>query len=306
MKCSKCGFENPNGFKFCGQCGSKLEVYNKCPNCGTTFPSEGIFCPECGTRVRVESIEKDRTSRMDMCPKVLEFVVGSCRFKMIKVVGWSFIMGGAIAEQEDDAYDWEGPAHPVTLSDYYIGQTQVTQALWKAVMGSNPSNFKGDNLPVEKVSWDDCQTFIEKLNSMLFNELGGKRFALPTEAQWEWAARGGNTGKGYKYAGTNYIEYMAWYKDNSGGKTHPVAQKQPNELGLFDMSGNVSEWCQDWYGRFSSDAQTNPQGPASGTYRVIRGGSWDDHAENCHVSYRNGLEPDAANNDLGLRLCLIP
>ena len=309
MKCSKCGFENPNGFKFCGQCGAKLEVNNKCPKCGTTFPYEGIFCPECGTRVRVESIEKDRSSRMDMCPKVLEFVVGSCRFKMIKVDGGTFIMG-ATEEQEDDASDDERPAHEVTLSDYYIGQTQVTQALWKAVMSSNPSNFKGGNLPVEKVSWMDCQSFIEELNRLLSNELGGKRFALSTEAQWEFAARGGNKSKGYKYAGSNKIGDVAWYEDNSGGLTHPVAQKKPNELGIYDMSGNVWEWCQDWYdeGYYCTSPENNPQGPADGEERVYRGGSWFNIAEGSRVSFRNKNTPgyDSSSCCIGLRLCLIP
>ena len=240
-----------------------------------------------------------------MHPEELEFVVGSCRFKMIKVEGGTFTMG-ATAEQGDDADDWERPAHQVTLSDYYIGQTQVTRALWTAIMGSNPSYFKGDNLPVEQVSWEECQTFIKKLNSLLSKELGGKRFALPTEAQWEFAARGGNQSKGYKYAGSNNIDDVAWYKNNSGDDLHPVAQKQPNELGLYDMSGNVLEWCHDWYGRYSSDAQTNPQGPADGEERVSRGGGWCDFAKDCRVSYRYGSAPSDGDNIFGLRLCLIP
>ena len=233
----------------------------------------------------------------------LEFVVGSCRFKMIRVEGGTFTMG-ATAEQEDDAYDWERPAHQVTLSDYYIGQTQVTQALWTAVMGNNPSVFIGDNLPVEYVGWDDCQTFIEKLNSLLSNELDGMRFALPTEAQWEFAARGDNKSKGCKYAGSNNLDDVAWYWDYSDKQTHSVAQKQPNELGLYDMSGNVSEWCQDWYGSYSSNAQTNPQGPASGTSRVCRGGGWYSDAEHCRVSNRGNYTPDYRFSNLGLRLVL--
>ncbi len=235
----------------------------------------------------------------------LTFTINGVTFKMVKVEGGTFTMG-ATAEQGKDAEDDERPAHQVTLSDYYIGQTEVTQALWTAVMGSNPSEFKGDNRPMEKVNWKDCQTFIEKLNSMLSNELGGKRFALPTEAQWEFAARGGNKSKGYTYSGSNNIDDVAWYSGNSGAKTHPVAQKRPNELGLYDMSGNVWEWCQDWYGNYSSDAQTNPQGPASGSDRVNRGGSWYSSAEECRVSDRFNNAPGGRGRTLGFRLCLIP
>ena len=309
MKCSKCGFENPNGFKFCCQCGTKLEVNNKCPKCGTTFPYEGIFCPECGTRVRVESIEKDRTSIMDMHPEELEFMVGSCSFKMIKVDGGTFTMGATV-EQEDEAFDDERPAHKVTLSDYYIGQTEVTQALWTAVMGNNPSLFKGDNRPAEGVSWDDCQAFVEKLNRLLSSQLGGMRFVLPTEAQWEFAARGGNKSKGYKYAGSNNDDDVVWFCDNSYEQTHPVAQKKPNELGLYDMSGNVLEWCQDWYddeNYYRISPENNPQGPADGEERVTRGGSWGDSAYYyCRVSCRNKHTPDFRDDYLGFRLCLIP
>ena len=236
----------------------------------------------------------------------LTFTVNGVSFKMVKVAGGTFTMG-ATAEQEDDARDCERPAHQVTLSDYYIGQTEVTQALWTAVMGSNPSSSKGDNLPVELVNWNKCQIFIEKLNNLLSNELGGKHFALPTETQWEFAARGGNQSTGYKYAGSNDINDVAWYV-YSGGMTHPVAQKQPNELGLYDMSGNVEEWCQDWYdeGYYRISPENNPQGPASGTLRVLRGGSWFNFAKFCRVSYRHGNTPFNRLSDRGFRLCLIP
>ena len=236
---------------------------------------------------------------------LVPFTVNGVSFKMVKVAGGTFTMGST-AEQGKDAYYWERPAHQVTLSDYYIGQTEVTQELWTAVMGNNPSFFKGDNLPVTDVSWEDCQTFIEKLNRLLSKKLGGKRFALPTEAQWEFAARGGNKSKGYTYAGSNNLDDVAWYWDYSDKQTHSVAQKQPNELGLYDMSGNVWEWCQDWAGNYSSDAQTNPQGPASGTYRVYRGGRWSSNAEYCRVSYRGCYTPGNCDFHLGLRLCLIP
>ena len=164
-------------------------------------------------------------------------------------------------------------------------------------MGSNPSKFKGDNLPVEQVSWNDIQEFITKLNTMT-----GKTFRLPTEAEWEYAARGGNKSKGYKYSGSNTLDNVAWYTNNSSSKTHPVGQKQPNELGLYDMSGNVWEWCQDWYGSYSSSSQTNPTGPSSGSYRVLRGGSWYHFARICRVSYRLNSDPDDRYNLNGFRL----
>ena len=228
------------------------------------------------------------------------FTVNGVSFTMVAVKGGTFTMGGT-AEQGSDAESDEKPTHQVTLSDYMIGETEVTQELWKAVMGSNPSHFSGTNLPVEKVSWDDCQTFITKLN-----QLTGRNFRLPTEAEWEYAARGGQKSRGYKYAGSNTLSNVAWYGDNSSSKTHPVKQKQANELGLYDMSGNVWEWCQDWYGRYSSSAQTNPKGPSSGSARVNRGGGWAFSASNCRVAFRNNSFPGSRNGDLGLRVVLLP
>jgi len=195
-------------------------------------------------------------------------IIASIRKNMVFVKGGTFMMG-ATSEQGSDVCSNEEPAHQVTLSDFYIGKHEVTQAQWKAVMGSNPSHFKGDNLPVERVSWKDCQTFIRKLN-----ELTGLRFRLPTEAEWEYTARGGNRSRGYKYSGGDDLGSVGWYYGNSGNKTHPVGQKRANELGLHDMSGNVCEWCSDWYGDYSSFSQTNPTGPVSGKYRVIRGGDY--------------------------------
>lgn len=225
------------------------------------------------------------------------FTVNGVQFTMVEVGGGTFTMG-ATSEQGSDAWDEEKPAHEVTLSDYYIGQTEVTQALWEAVMGSNPSDSKGDNLPVEQVSWDDCQVFIQKLN-----QLTGKQFRLPTEAEWEYAARGGRKSRGYKYAGGNDIGLVAWYEDNSGNETHPVATKQANELGVYDMSGNVEEWCSDWYDDYRLSSQSDPQGPSSGSFRVYRGGCYYNFARNCRVSYRNGYAPGDRNNYfLGLRL----
>ena len=217
---------------------------------------------------------------------------------MVRVEAGTFTMG-ATPEMEK-YFDWERPTHQVTLTnDYYIGKYEVTQALWQAVMGSNPSIFKGDNLPVEQVSWDDCQEFISKLN-----RITDKKFRLPTEAEWEYAARGGNKSIGYQYSGSNNISDVAWYKDNSGSKTHAVGIKQSNELGIYDMTGNVWEWCQDWYRRYDSSSQVNPTGANSGSYHVYRGGSWNITTLECRSSYRNGIAPDERCYDLGLRLVL--
>ena len=226
--------------------------------------------------------------------RVLEKLVND----MVKVSGGTFIMG-ATSEQGSDAASNEKPTHQVTLSDYYIGKYEVTQEQWKAVMGSNPSHFKGANKPVEQVSWSDCQEFVERLN-----KLTGLRFRLPTEAEWEYAARGGNKSKGYKYSGSNTIGDVAWYNGNSSSMTHPVGAKSPNELGIYDMSGNVWEWCSDWYGIYSSLSQSNPTGPSLGSSRVLRGGSWDYNASSCRVSYRYSSFPDYRYGNLGFRLVM--
>ena len=211
---------------------------------------------------------------------------------MVYVSGGTFIMGG------DESSD-QTPTHSVTLSSYYICKYEVTQALWRAVMGSNPSKFKGDNLPVEQVSWDDCQTFINRLNSYT-----GRNFRLPTEAEWEFAARGGNYSRHYKYSGSNNLDDVAWHGDNSDNRTHPVGTKQPNELGLYDMSGNVWEWCSDWWGSYSSYSQSNPTGPNSGSGRVWRGGSWGTFATHCRSSFHSCNAPGFSSCHLGLRLVL--
>ena len=234
----------------------------------------------------------------------LTFTVNGVTFEMLPVEGGTFTMG-ATAEQNSDADDDEKPSHNVTLSSYYMGKYEVTQKLWRAVMGNNPSHFTGDSQrPVECVSWNDCQTFITKLNQLLAGQLGGKRFVLPTEAQWEYAARGGKKSKGYKYSGSNTLGNVAWYTNNSGRTTHAVGTKQPNELGLYDMSGNVYEWCSDWYGSYSNSAQTDPTGPATGSYRVCRDGSWSNSARFCRVSNRLNRTPDYTHFILGLRLSL--
>lgn len=231
-------------------------------------------------------------------PDVKTYYANGVSFQMVEVRGGTFRMGGT-SEQGSDALDDEKPTHNVTLSGYYIGRTEVTQELWQAVMGSNPSRIKGASKPVEYVSWNDCKTFLSKLNSIT-----GKNFRMPTEAEWEFAARGGTKSKGYKYSGSNTLGNVAWYTDNSGSTTHEVGVKSPNELGVYDMSGNVREWCSDWYGNYSSSSQTNPTGASSGSRRVSRGGSWFDSASFCRLSVRCYGTPDCRNAELGLRLCL--
>ena len=217
---------------------------------------------------------------------------------MVKVEAGTFMMGAT--SEMGNPYSWEKPVHQVTLThDYYMGKYEVTQALWKTVMGSNPSKFKGDNLPVEKVSWNECQEFISKLNSIT-----GRKFRLPTEAEWEYAARGGKKSRGYRYSGSSDVADVAWYDGNSGSKTHPVGMKQANELGIYDMSGNVYEWCQDRYGSYVSSSQTNPTGAVSGSNRVNCGGSWYSDAGYCRLSYRDYDAPDFRGDCLGLRLVL--
>ena len=217
---------------------------------------------------------------------------------MVFVEGGTFTMG-ATAEQGSEVDTDEKPAHEVTLSSFRICRHEVTQAEWEAVMGSNPSYFKGANRPVEQVSWDNCQTFIRKLN-----QLTGKQYRLPTEAEWEYAARGGQKSQEYKYSGSNTLGSVAWYDDNSGHQTRAVMTKQANELGLYDMSGNVWEWCSGWYGDYSSAPQTNPKGSSSGSSRVNRGGSWVGGATNCRVANRSLNSPTNAYYGLGLRLAL--
>ncbi len=225
-------------------------------------------------------------------------IANGVSFTMKPVAGGTFTMG-ATSEQQNPDSD-EKPTHTVTLSDYYIGETEVTQELWTAVMGSNPSGCTGNmQHPVEHVSWDDCQTFIQKLN-----ELTGANFRLPTEAEWEFAARGGRNSRGYQYSGSSNLGDVAWYWDNSSYNTHPVKTKSPNELGIYDMSGNVEEWCQDWYGDYSSSSQTNPTGPSIGSNCVFRGGSSGVSACFCRSAYRSSSARVYRDGFLGLRLVL--
>jgi formylglycine-generating enzyme required for sulfatase activity len=214
--------------------------------------------------------------------------------ELIAVEGGTFTMG--CTDGED--YENEFPAHQVTLRSFKIAKYTVTQQQWEAVMGTKPSHFKGADLPVEMVSWHDAQEFITKLNSVT-----GKNYRLPTEAEWEYAARGGNKSNGYKYSGSNDIDAVAWYKRNSRTTTHDVGTKAPNELGIYDMSGNVFEWCSDWFGNYTEAPRTNPPGADSGTTRVTRGGDFVNFdAYSCRVSFRAHIPPGSAGATGGFRL----
>lgn len=219
---------------------------------------------------------------------------------MIAVKGGTFDMGATPEQGMYAAFD-EKPSIETTVDDFFICEVPVTQKIWQLVMGDNPSHHQGDDLPVERVSWDECQIFIERINQM-----SGFTFRLPTEAEWEYAARGGAKPTHTKYAGTNddSISDFVWCKKNSDGHSHIVREKSPNNLGLFDMSGNISEWCQDWYfnSYVNSTSRHNPQGPASGMNKVYRGGSWGDNAINCRVSKRFNMSPKFKNKLVGIRL----
>lgn len=225
----------------------------------------------------------------------MEIVVGSMSkvtFKMIYVDGGTFEMGDSSIGNA---------THKVTLSPFYIAETVVTQALWKTVMVGNPSPSYNEGAcnPVENVCWDDCQKFIESLNKMT-----GLTFRLPTEAEWEFAARGGNNSKRTLYSGSDNIDDVAWHSANSANRTHPVAQKKPNELGLYDMSGNVWEWCEDYYEPYTPKDQVNPHGPQFGSRRIARGGSWNYSEEYCIVWSRNCHAQNTHFNGYGLRLAM--
>ena len=247
----------------------------------------------------VACTEKQELIVPDENVPTLAFKVNGVSFTMVKVEGGMFRMGS-----DGYLFDFvenEMPSHDVTLSTYYIGKTEVTQALWSAVMDDNPSVFAGDgtrNLPVENVSWDDCQTFIENLNS-----LTGRVFSLPTEAEWEYAARGGVKNGDYIFSGSDNLHYCGWYADNT---TAPclVTTKASNELGICDMSGNVAEWCSDWYGLYEGTSQENPTGQDTGTARVVRGGGWNSPESDCRNTARSSQYPYYKSSAIGFRLAL--
>ncbi len=256
-----------------------------CPKCEAKYET-GKFCISCGNPlINIEDFKKNQTPNNTFFTET----VNGVSFNMRLVKAGTFDMGA----------NREQPVHKVKISkDYYIGETVVTQKLWTAVMGNNPSKFKGDDLPVECVSWDDAQDFIEKLN-----RITKKEYRLPTEAEWEHAAREGKNSR-YKYSGSDRITDVAWCSENSGNATHPVGSKQSNSLGIFDMSGNVWEWCQDWYGHYSDSYQIDPGGTDRGSRRVNRGGSWYGDAGGCRVAYRGDDDPDYRDIYLGFRLAV--
>ena len=260
----------------------------------TSTPAKIQSTTSSSLRSSSSSSSSSNSSSISNSQRVLQELANN----MVYVQGGTFTMG-ATSEQGSDAYDDEKPAHSVTLSSFYICKYEVTQELWQAVMGSNPSTFKGNYNPVECVSWYDCKTFISKLNS-----LTGKNYRLPTEAEWEYACRGGNRSNGYKYSGSNTLSDVAWYSLNSGNKTTMVRIKSSNELGIYDMSGNVYEWCSDWYGNYSNMAQTNPTGPNSGSNRILRGGCWYNNAKYCRSTTRYSYVPGYSSCSIGFRLCL--
>ncbi len=241
------------------------------------------------------------------------FLTGTVSFKVKADVGdkgktdlgdieMVFVQGGTFQMGSNNGQSCEKPVHSVSLSNFYIGKTEVTQKQWRDIMNNDPSYFKNcDNCPVENITWNDIQDFIQKLNQKT-----GNNFRLPTEAEWEYAARGGSQSKGFTYSGSNNSDDVAWYSKNSDSKTHPVGKLQPNELGIFDMSGNVWEWCNDLYSDYSIGLQTNPTGPSSGSFRVDRGGGWNRSVGYCRSAYRNYTNLGYRYGNIGFRLAFVP
>ena len=245
-------------------------------------------------------------------PDMMTFTVNGVSFDMIKVEGGTFWMGAQSTDQngqnyDEDAYESESPVHQVALSDYYIGKYEVSQELWQAVMGTNPSHFQGAQLPVENVGPNSVQDFLRTLNARLNSETNGLQFRLPSEAQWEFVAKGGKESHGYKYSGNNNASIVAWYSGNSSNQTHPVGSKEPNELFVYDMSGNVAEWCNDYVGGYVGVSQTDPIGPSQEFMGenpgwIVRGGSWKGGAVLCRSSSRDGW--NKGESLIGFRLVL--
>ena len=288
-----------------------------CPKCKKIIEDDSVFCEYCGVKIKkskwplfgaivgvIAAIVVVGIFTIDLSggkskktKDSYSFEIGEASFTMRKVEGGTFIMGALDSDPEAKA--WEKPAHSVTLDSYYIGETEVTQKLWKQVMGYNPSWFVGDDYPVDKVTWNESVDFCQKLSQMT-----GFHFRLPTEAEWEFAARDGRGSSPTPYAGSANINQVAWYGENSGITTHDVSTKDPNGLGLYDMCGNVAEWCWDYYSPvLASGAQTNPHGPSSGDMHVKRGGSWLDDPQQCTVFYRSGSTPNGKSSNLGFRVC---
>lgn len=274
--------------KMCATCG-KMVVncpykgnHPKCATCGKLKDM-------CAYKGNHPAPQKTQPVRPNKTTSRITYTVNGVSFDMIRVEAGTFQMGS------DSGDNNEKPFHLVTLTqDYYMGETEVTQELWQAVMGSNPSYKRGSQNPVEQVSWNACQSFIKKLN-----QLTGEQFRLPTEAEWEFAAKGGNKSKGYRYAGSNTLDDVAWYWDNSGGSHHPVKGKGPNELDIYDMSGNVDEWTSSYW-------RDNYNAPEERFMFVIRGGCWGHVAWSARVSSRYNGHLIDNNINLGFRLALEP
>lgn len=292
------------------------ETSQTCPVCGADNDISTPYCPKCGwTSIPFQSKkldekrlvlarslwanrENNEVNNSDAPSQSIPQPIMELIHDMVRVEGGTFTMGGT-REQGEDAFEDETPTHKVTLSTFSIGRYPITQEQWEAVMGTNPSHFKGAKLPVESVNWFDCQDFAQKLSKMT-----GRKFRLPTEAEWEYAARGGKRGKRYKFSGGNILNQVGWYNENSGNISHEVGKKSPNELGIYDMSGNIWEWVQDWKGDYTEEDQENPKGPEEGIERICRGGGWNREIDRARVSYRGDDQPDLRYCSLGLRIAL--
>ena len=238
--------------------------------------------------------------KADTTGKQLPQVIQDLIENMVYVEGGTFTMGDNKLDYSNP-FQIAKPEHQVTVSPFFISRYEVTQEVWEAVMGVDFSMVKGAKLPVSNVCWDDCQEFVLKLVYMT-----GINFRLPSEAEWEFAARGGNKSCHTRHSGSNSIDSVAWYCYNSGGKLHPVGQKLPNELGLYDMNGNVWEWCYDFYGIYDSSPQTNPKGALNSSTNVVRGGSLQERIEECCVFSRYGVNPAMKSRFGGFRLAASP
>lgn len=288
----------------------KIFVFIACMSFGIAlyvFAIEPLFLSDDNQKETASTIESTQptegapniaptTTQSEPAKSSNDQILAQIEANLVPINGGTFQMG-ATYEQLDYAMDREFPVHEVTVSNFKLSKYEVTQEQWEAVMGSNPSSDRGAKIPVNNVSWNDCKKFISKLNS-----LTGKSYRLPTEAEWEFVARGGNLGKNYLYSGSDNIDEIAWHKGNSGNKAHAVGQKRPNELGLYDMSGNVFEWCSDGFGNYGSGAQYNPKGSGSTSQHVGRGGGFNLGAKFCRVSGRTPGKSNYKDRSLGLRL----
>ena len=322
------GYPQTGGLLACPLCGRRNEMKDtfRCRRCDRDnlclehFVKEARMCDDCAakdaaslaeTRRRQDEAERARREEAERLrrqeeearkaaepARELELDCGrGVKMKQVLIPAGSFMMGSP--DSDPDASNEEKPHHKVTITKpFYMGIYPVTQDQYQAVMGSNPSNFKGGANPVEQVNWHDAVAFCEKLSAKT-----GINIYLPTEAQWEYACRAGSTGI---FSGTGRVDQMGWYGGNSGGKTHPVGQKRPNAWGLYDMHGNVWEWCADWYGEdyYANASDDDPQGPSSGTNRVLRGGSWSSYPRSCRSADRAGFDPSIRYDGIGFRVVL--